>query len=126
MFLHFLLQFQKAKDLGRGAVGLLELLVHAAHSLDRLVGFEKGIDEGEEGAGSHHAMLDLFTRVKQNHGEHHGAQNVHERTTDYKRANPTHVLTKQSPRPVAELGDLEALHAKRLYHTISAQRLLED
>ena len=126
MFLDLLLQRQKAEDLRRRAVSLLKLLVHAAHPFHRLISLEQGIDECAEGAGGHHIMFDLFAGVKQNQREHHRAQNIHERPADHKRADPAHVFMQQPPGSLAEPGDLEALHTKRLHHAISAERLLKD
>src|SRR5690348_18178627 len=126
MLLHLLLQSQKTEDLHRGSVGLLKLLVYAAHSLDRLVCLEQRIDECAEGAGGHHTMFDLFAGVEQNQREHHGAQNVHERPADDKRADPPHVFMQKPTGALAELGDLESFHAESLHHAISAQRLLQN
>src|ERR1700730_14767514 len=126
MFLYLFLQSQKCEDLRGSAVGLLNLLVHAAHPFYRLVCLEQGIDEGAERTDGHQAMLNFLTRVKQNDGDHHGAQNVHKGPADYKSAYPAHVFMQQLPGALAELGDLETLHAKGLHHAISAQRLLEN
>ncbi len=122
----FFLLIQIRKHLGAGALRILKLLINLADALQRHVGVEHGVKKGQKNAGRHLAGLDLVARVQKEQRNDDGAEQVHQRRGGHRGAHPAHALAQQAARSLAELADLEILHAEGFDHAVSADRLLQN
>ena len=119
-------QIEESEHLRGGARGLQEKLVGAADALDRLVSLEQRVDENAEQADGHAADLDFVASDQQDRGDHHAAEQIHQRRSGGPGAAPVHVFAQQVARRFAEFADFETLHAEGFHHAVAAHGFLQD
>ena len=70
--------------------------------------------------------MNLVTRDEDEHGDDDGAEEIHDRRSDNRGADPAHVFAKQAASRFTELGDFEGFHAESFDHAIARNRFLKD
>ncbi len=71
-------------------------------------------------------MVNLIAREENQHGDHDGAKQIHQRRSDDGGTHPAHVFAKQPARGFAKLGNFKVFHAEGFHHAISGDCFLKN
>src|SRR5581483_6892486 len=117
---------QVMKHLLGGADRLLKVIVDAGQTLDGLIHLDEGIKEHHKAAHGLLTVQDLVAGIKEEGGNGHSAEDLHEGRCQRLGDHPPQVDSQQPAGGRLEFHDLKDLHAERLHDADATESLLQD